>query len=93
MFAITFDLDYVGTLAWHPAGTQTAYREIARVLNRRGFRRVQQSFFVSDGEDMTAITWAMTKLKALPWCADCVKDLRACRVEARSDFAPFMKEN
>jgi virulence-associated protein VapD len=34
---------------------------------------------------------AMTALKALPWFSDCVRDIRAFRVEMWSDFTPFFK--
>jgi len=93
MFAIAFDLDLNVTAARHPTGLRHAYREIERTLTRYEFRRVQQSVYLTDDGDLADLTSAMSALKALGWFNDCVKDIRAFRVENWSDFTDFMKSN
>jgi virulence-associated protein VapD len=92
-YAIAFDLDYNDTVAFHPVGVRQAYHEIDATLSRYGFKRIQQSVFMSSESDLTSITFAMTALKALPWFSTCVKDIRAFRVEDWSDFTPFFETN
>jgi virulence-associated protein VapD len=91
MFAIAFDLDYLTTAANHPKSVRQAYRDLERALSPFGFRRVQQSVFIAEEDDLAAVTYAMTALKALPWFSTCVKDIRAFRVENWSNFNAFFK--
>ena len=41
--------------------------------------------------DMGVLMQAVATLKALPWFAECLTDLRGFRVEDRSDLTPFVK--
>ena len=91
MFAIGFDLVVRQTEATHPSGVPQAYADIGAVLNRYGFTRVQGSVYVSQGDSLVNVTLAMNALKALPWFAVCVRDIRAFKVEHWSDFTDFMK--
>lgn len=91
MFAIGFDLVVRQTEAVHPKGVPQAYADIGTVLNRYGFTRVQGSVYVSHGDSLVNLTLAMNALKALPWFATCVRDIRAFKVEHWSDFTDFMK--
>ena len=91
MFAIAFDLDYLATAAAHPKSVRQAYRDIEKALKPYGFVRVQQSVFVTEDDDLVAVTYAMTALKALGWFSSCVKDVRAFRVENWSNFSAFFK--
>ena len=91
MFAIGFDLHWNRTKEGHPKGVSQAYAEIGAVLNRYGFQRVQGSVYVSQGDSLVAVTLAMNALKALSWFPDCVRDIRAFKVEHWSDFTDFMK--
>lgn len=93
MFAISFDLVVAETELRHPAGTTAAYDEIARTLKRYGFERIQGSVYTTDVEDLANLLQAMNALKALPCFPDCVRDVRAFRVDQWSDFTPFMKSN
>jgi virulence-associated protein VapD len=52
MFAIAFDLVVVQTENRHPKGVAQAYADIGNTLERFGFRRIQGSVYVTDGEDM-----------------------------------------
>lgn len=91
MFAISFDLDYAETQARHSKGLREAYREIERTLTRYGFQRVQQSVYLTELVDIANLFDAMNALKALSWFPDCVRDIKAFRVENWSDFTPSMK--
>jgi virulence-associated protein VapD len=91
MFAITFDLVVGDTERQHPKGVSQAYSDVAEVLKRFGFRRIQGSVDVTDGEDMAKLFEAIMALKALPWFAASVRDIRAFRIEQWSDFTPMMK--
>ena len=91
MFAIAFDLRLNETAAHHPVGLRQAYRDMEGVLHRHGFRRAQQSLFITDSADFSGVFWVISELKALPWTRDCIKDIRAFRVENWSDFTGFIQ--
>lgn len=91
MFAISFDLLVSQTRNTHPKGLSRAYAEIGSVLNRYGFQRVQGSVYISQVDSLVNVTLAMNALKALSWFPDCVRDVRAFKVEHWSDFTDFMK--
>ena len=91
MFAIAFDLVVSDTAEHHPKGISRAYTDIATTLGDFGFRRVQGSVYVSESEDMAKLFQAIIALRALPWFAFSVGDVRAFRVEQWSDFTGFIK--
>jgi virulence-associated protein VapD len=64
MFAIAFDLVVADTERHHPKGVSQAYTDIADVLQRFGFRRIQGSVYVTDGEDMANLFQAIMALKS-----------------------------
>ena len=91
MFAIAFDLTVAEVLRRYPRSVPAAYDEIGSVLARHGFEWAQGSVYLTKDDDLIKVTTAMTALKALPWFAGSVRDIRAFRVEMWSDFTPFMK--
>ena len=91
MFAIGFDLVVRETEARHPRSVPQAYADIGAILNRYGFQRVQGSVYISQSDSLVNVTLAMNALKALPWFAACVRDIRAFKVEHWSDFTDFVK--
>lgn len=91
MFAIGFDLLWHETRQTHPKGVSQAYADIGAILNRYGFQRVQGSVYVSQNDSLVNVTLAMNALKALEWFPNCVRDIRAFKVEHWSDFTDFMK--
>ena len=93
MFALAFDLTVAEAERRHPKGASEAYRDIGKTLSDFDFRRVQGSVYVNDDEDMANLFRAIWALKALPWFAASVRDIRAFRIEQWSDFTPLMKEN
>ena len=91
MFAIAFDLKVADTERHHPKGVTQAYGDIAAALDNFAFRRIQGSVYVCDSEDMANLFAAIMALKALPWAAQSVRDLRAFRIEQWSDFTALIK--
>jgi len=91
VFAIAFDLDTKDTKRNHPKSVPQAYMDIARVVERFGFEWKQGSVYTCDNEDLANLFAAMVALKALPWFAASVRDIRAFRVEQWSDFTHFIK--
>jgi virulence-associated protein VapD len=47
--------------------------------------------YVTRSEDLANLFQAIMALKALPWFARCVRDIRAFRIEQWSDFTPVIK--
>ena len=92
MFAVAFDLKVESAAKAHPRGYRQAYLDIEAILGQHGFRRIQGSVYVTDGEDMAALFRAMTALKALAWLPVSVRDIRAFRIEQWSDFTSLIKE-
>jgi virulence-associated protein VapD len=92
MFAITFDLTIAETSAHHPKNVTQAYTDIATALLRFGFERIQGSVYVTKSEDMANLFQAILALKALPWFAPSVRDIRAFRIEQWSDFTALIKQ-
>jgi virulence-associated protein VapD len=93
MFAVAFDLVVADLEATYPRHFSQAYAEVASVLQRYGSRRVQDSVYVCEREDLATMTSAMVALRALAGFPACVRDVRAFRVEQWSDFTAFMKES
>lgn len=91
MFAIAFDLVVAEAAEHHPRGVTAAYDDIATALQRFGFERIQGSVYVSENNDMANLFAALLALKALPWFAVVVLDIRGFRLENWSDFTPLIK--
>lgn len=91
MSAIASDLLVDELQARHPKSVPAAYSDVARVLKQAGFRRIQGSVFVSDSSSLTVGTVAMVGLMTLDWFPQCVRDIRAFKVEHWSDFTGFVK--
>lgn len=92
MYGVVFDLNRDQADALHPQGQRAAYAAIKRLLLRRGFRWVQGSVYILDGDDMQPLVSAIVELRHQAWFAGCVRDIRAFRIEQWSDFTPFMQE-
>jgi virulence-associated protein VapD len=92
MFAVTFDLVVADASTHHPKNVTQAYSDIAATLLRFGFERIQGSVYVTKSEDMANLFQAILALKALPWFAPSVRDIRAFRIEQWSDFTALIKQ-
>jgi CRISPR-associated endonuclease Cas2 len=91
MFAIAIDMTVADADAHHPRGQRKAYSDVARTLEKFGFRRVQWSVYAAETEDMASLFRAIDALKALPWFGPSVKNIRAFRMEQGSDFTAIVK--
>jgi len=91
MFAIAFDLVVADTAANHPKGVSQAYADIGAVLSGYSFDRVQGSLYLTSKDDLANLFAAIMGLKALPWFAASVRDIRAFKVEHWSDFTQMVK--
>ena len=91
MFAIAFDLVVADAAQHHPRGVTAAYTDIGVTLKRFSFERIQGSVYVSENNDMANLFAALLALKALPWFANVVRDIRGFRIENWSDFTPIIK--
>lgn len=81
MHAIAFDLVVADTEQAHPRGVSQAYADIGAILNAHDFRRVQESLYVTDDENMAELFRAIMALKAELWFLKAVRDIRAFRIE------------
>lgn len=63
----------------------------ARRSRRNGFVWNQGSVYLNPDGGLVALFQAMNDLKALPWFASAVREIRAFRLENNSDFSLFMK--
>ena len=72
MYAVSFDLNLRTLEAIHPKGFQQGYRDVKRALQAIGFRRVQQSVYVTEHHDLTVVYRAIDDLKALSGFAEAV---------------------
>ena len=86
------DAEAVVTSTHHPKNVTQAYMDIATTLEQYGFDRVQGSVYVTKSEDMANLFQAILSLKALPWFAPSVRDIRAFRIEQWSDFTSIIKQ-
>jgi virulence-associated protein VapD len=91
MFAIAFDLVVAETRRHHPIGVSAAYNDIGACLAGHGFTRVQGSVYLCPNDDLANLFAAVMALKALPWFAASVRDIRAFRVDQWSDFTRLVK--
>lgn len=91
MYAVAFDLVVADTEKHHPKGVTYAYTDIAAVLSKFDFRRIQGSLYVTDDENMAKLFLAIQELKKLHWFPLSVRDIRAFRIEQWSDFTPVVK--
>jgi virulence-associated protein VapD len=91
MFAIAFDLVVADTKIHHPTGVSAAYVDIGTSLSQYGFSRVQGSLYICPNEDMANLFAALMALKAMPWFAPSVRDIRAFKVDQWSDFTRLIK--
>ncbi len=91
MFAIAFDLVVADTAGNHPKGVAQAYADIRNTLTGFGFEWRQGSLYTTDKDDLSNLFAAILALKALPWFATSVRDIRAFKIEHWSDFTAMVK--
>jgi virulence-associated protein VapD len=67
------------------------YADIGSTLANFGFNRVPGSLYTTPLEDLANLFGAIMALKALPWLAASVRDIRAFRGEQWPDFTKLVK--
>ena len=92
MFVISFDLNTLEAIKRHPKGVRQAYRDIAKVLEKYGFKRVQLSVFAAQDENLLDLIRAANALKDLEWFKFCVKNIRAFRMEHGTDLTALFQD-
>ena len=92
MYVITFDLVTSETARRHPRGVSQAYTDIGRSLAKFDFEGIQGSVYMSRNSDLANMYRAVEALKALPWLAGCIRELRVLRADFGSDFTAVLRE-
>ena len=93
MFAIAFDMVVADIKQHHSKGISSAYTEIGKTLAPFAFERVQGSVYLTKNTDMGNLFSAISALRAMPWFARCVRDIRGFKVENWSNFTASVKRN
>lgn len=91
MFAITFDMNIAALEQNFGIPYNPAYYEIRKLMKQHDFFWLQGSVYMTNSDDFSSTFAAMNSLKATPWFAKSVRDIRAFRVENWSDFTEFFK--
>lgn len=91
MFAIAYDMEVEAIRRAYGKHPRAAYLEIETTLKRFSFKRIQDSVFAAENEDLSNLFQAIDALKALPWFGLSVKSVRAFRMEQGSDFTAIVK--
>jgi virulence-associated protein VapD len=92
MFAIAFDMTVAELRERHPSGVSQAYTDIGQTLGDFGFERVQGSVYITQNSDIGNLMRAILALKAVPWFAKSVRDVRGFKVENWSNFTSIVIE-
>ena len=92
MYVITFDLVTLETAKRHPKGVSQAYSDIGRTLARFEFEGIQGSVYMSRNDELANMYRAVEALKALPWIAGSIRELRVLRADFGSDFTDVLRE-
>lgn len=91
MFAIAIDMTVADADSHHPKGQRKAYSDVARTLERFGFKRVQWSVYAAETEELANLICAIDALRAMEWFGPSVKSVRAFRMEQGSDLTEIVK--
>jgi len=92
MFAIAFDMVIADLKEYYGEPYHNAYFEIGKILRNYRFFNTQGSVYLTDNNDMANLYRAIEALKKIDWFKKSVRDIRAFRVEAWSDFTLVIKE-
>lgn len=91
MFAIAFDLSTAELKKHYGEPYNSAYIEVQKALEFRGFKWTQGSLYITDNDDMANLMLALNDLKKIEWFSKSVKDIRSFRVENWSNFTDYIK--
>lgn len=92
MYALSYDMDTSKLKDFFGKSYPNAYYEVRKELLAYGFQWIQGSVLITKNNDMANLFRAINRLKSIDWFKDAVRDIRAFRVEAWSDFTDIVKE-
>lgn len=94
MYGIVFDLEIDVLKRWYGDSYNRAFDEIRHELEQLGFEWTQGSVYIinSAEDNLTRVYRAINRLSKINWFKESVRDIRAFKVEAWSDFTEIVKE-
>jgi virulence-associated protein D len=91
MYAIAFDMSVAALKEQYPGYYTGAYYQIKLVLSEFEFYSVEGSLYLSEKDDLANLYLAIEALKGIDWFRTAVRDIRAFRLNDRSDFTEVVK--
>jgi len=94
LYAISFDMDIESLKQNYGDPYNSAYGEIRKLLQKKGFTWQQGSVYFG-GDTINAVTCVMAVIeltRALPWFAASVRDIRMLRIEEFNDLMPAVQQ-
>lgn len=91
MYAIAFDMSVAALKEQYPGYYTGAYYQIKLVLSEFEFYSVEGSLYLSEKDDLANLYLAIEALKGIDWFRVTVRDIRAFRLNDRSDFTEVVK--
>ncbi len=91
MYAIAFDMSVAALKEQYPGYYTGAYYQIKLVLSEFEFYSVEGSLYLSEKNDLANLYLAIEALKGIDWFRTAVRDIRAFRLNDRSDFTEVVK--
>lgn len=91
MYAIAFDMVVAELKLHYPKQYTQAYFDIRKTLRPFEFYSVEGSLYLSEKDDLANLHLAIEALKGIDWFRTAVRDIRAFRLNDRSDFTEVVK--
>ena len=88
MYAVAFDMSISDLEKHYGTPYNNAYFEIATILYKYSFYRIQGSTYVTEDKNMGNLMLAVDALAYTEWFAKSVRDIRAFKIEDWSEVAP-----
>ncbi len=91
MYAIAFDMNISSLEKHYGKPYNNAYYEIAVILEKFTFYRIQGSTYTTTDRDLGNLMLAIDALASIEWFANSVRDIRAFEIKNWSDFTTMFK--
>ena len=91
MYAVAFDMSISDLEKHYGTPYNNAYFEIATILYKYSFYRIQGSTYVTEDKNMGNLMLAVDALAYTEWFAKSVRDIRAFKIEDWSDLTETVK--
>ncbi|WP_314150147.1 virulence protein [Capnocytophaga granulosa] len=92
MYAIAFDMNIANLEEYYGKPYNNAYYEIAVILEKFTFYRIQGSTYITTDRDLGNLMLAIDALASIEWFANSVRDIRAFRIEDWSNLTKIVKK-